>query len=42
MIEKAMKEYNYQESELLEILNRAQEIYGYIDKDLLVEIAGAS
>ena len=36
-----MKEHNYQENALLEILNRAQEIYGYLDKDLLVDIAGS-
>jgi bidirectional [NiFe] hydrogenase diaphorase subunit len=41
MLEKAMKEDDYQESSLLEILNCAQEIYGYLDKDLLIEIAGA-
>jgi len=41
MLEKAMKEYGYQESALLEILNRAQEIYGYLDKDLLADIGGA-
>jgi bidirectional [NiFe] hydrogenase diaphorase subunit len=38
-LEKIMKEHNYEESALLEILNRAQEIYGYLDKDLLVDIA---
>ena len=35
MLEKAMKEHRYQESSLLEILHKAQELYGYIDKDLL-------
>lgn len=39
MLEKALKEHNYQESALLEILHRAQEIYGYLDKDLLTDIA---
>ncbi len=34
-----MKEHNYQESALLEILHRAQEIYGYLDKDLLIDIS---
>jgi bidirectional [NiFe] hydrogenase diaphorase subunit len=41
LLEKVMKEHNYQESALLEILNQAQEIYGYLDKDLLVDIAGS-
>ncbi len=39
-LEKALKEHNYQESALLEVLHRAQEIYGYLDKDLLMDIAG--
>ena len=41
MLEKVLKEYNYQESALLEILHRAQEIYGYLDKDLLMDISGS-
>jgi bidirectional [NiFe] hydrogenase diaphorase subunit len=41
MLEKVLKEHNYQESALLEILHHAQEIYGYIDKDLLTDIAGS-
>ena len=41
MLEKALKEHNYQESALLEILHRAQEIYGYLDKDLLMDISGS-
>lgn len=40
-LEKVLKEHNYQESALLEILHRAQEIYGYLDKDLLTDIAGS-
>jgi bidirectional [NiFe] hydrogenase diaphorase subunit len=36
-----MKEHNYQESALLEILHQAQEIYGYLDKDLLMDISGS-
>ena len=40
LLEKAYKEFNYQESALLEILHRAQEIYGYLDKDLLTDVAG--
>jgi len=39
LLEKVLKEYNYQESALLEILHRAQEIYGYLDKDLLMDIS---
>ena len=39
MLEKAMKEYNFQESALLEILHKAQEIYGYLSKDLLTDIS---
>jgi bidirectional [NiFe] hydrogenase diaphorase subunit len=41
MLEKAMKEHNYQESSLLEILHKAQEIYGYLDKDLLMDVSGS-
>lgn len=41
MLEKVLKDYNYQGSALLEILHRAQEIYGYLDKDLLTELAAA-
>jgi len=39
LLEKVLKEHNYQESALLEILHRAQEIYGYLDKDLLMDVA---
>ena len=39
LLEKALKEHNYQESALLEILHKAQGIYGYLDKDLLMDIA---
>jgi bidirectional [NiFe] hydrogenase diaphorase subunit len=38
MLEKAMKEHDYQESALLEILHKAQGIYGYLDRDLLMDI----
>ncbi len=34
-----MKEHGFQESALLEILYRAQEIYGYLSKDLLMDIS---
>ena len=39
MLEKAMKEHEYDESALLEILHKAQGIYGYLDKDLLMDIS---
>ena len=41
LLEKVLKENNYQESALLEIMHRAQEIYGYLDKDLLMDISGS-
>ena len=39
LLEKTMKEHNYEESALLEILHKAQEIYGYLDKELLMDIS---
>jgi len=39
ILEKAMKEHQYQRSALLEILHRAQELYGYLDKGLLTRIS---
>jgi bidirectional [NiFe] hydrogenase diaphorase subunit len=39
MLEKVMKEHEFQESALLEILHKAQEIYGYLSKDLLMDVA---
>lgn len=39
MLEKVMKEHEFQGSALLEILNKAQEIYGYLSKDLLTDIS---
>ena len=36
-----MKDYGYQESALLEILHKAQELYGYLDKELLMDISGS-
>ena len=39
MLEKVLKEHNFQGSALLEVLHRAQEIYGYLDKDLLMDVA---
>jgi len=41
LLEKVLKEHNYQENALLEILHRAQEIYGFLDKDLLMDISGS-
>ncbi len=41
LLEKVFKQHNYQEGALLEILHRAQEIYGYLDKDLLTDISGS-
>jgi bidirectional [NiFe] hydrogenase diaphorase subunit len=38
-LEKVLKEHNFEESALLEILHRAQEIYGYLNRDLLVDIS---
>lgn len=39
LLEKTIKEHGYQKSSLLEILHRAQELYGYVDKDLLTYVA---
>ncbi|MGE5555341.1 MAG: NAD(P)H-dependent oxidoreductase subunit E [Methanocella sp.] len=39
MLEKVLKDHNYQQSALLEILHKAQDIYGYLDKDLLLDIS---
>jgi bidirectional [NiFe] hydrogenase diaphorase subunit len=39
MLEKVYKDHNYKESALLEILHGAQDIYGYLDGDLLSDIA---
>jgi bidirectional [NiFe] hydrogenase diaphorase subunit len=39
MLEKVLKEHNFQESALLEILHKAQEIYGYLSRDLLMDIS---
>ena len=34
-----MKEHGFQESALLEILHKAQGIYGYLDNDLLMDVS---
>ncbi len=39
LLEKAMKEHSFQQSALLEILHKAQEIYGYLSKELLTDIS---
>ncbi len=39
MLERLIKAHNYQESALLEILHGAQDIYGYLDRELLAEIS---
>jgi bidirectional [NiFe] hydrogenase diaphorase subunit len=39
LLEKTIKEHGYQKSSLLEVLHRAQELYGYIDKDLLTYVS---
>jgi len=41
LLEKTMKEHQYQKSALLEILHNAQELYGYLDKELLTHISKA-
>jgi bidirectional [NiFe] hydrogenase diaphorase subunit len=41
MLEQVLKKYNYKESDLLEILHQAQEVYGYLDKELLMDISGS-
>jgi bidirectional [NiFe] hydrogenase diaphorase subunit len=39
LLEKTMKEHNYEKSALLEILHKAQGIYGYLDNELLLDIS---
>jgi len=41
ILEKVLKDHNYQQSALLEILYKAQDIYGYLDKTLLLDISEA-
>ena len=40
-LEKTIKEHQYQKGTLLEILHMSQELYGYLDKDLLLHISKA-
>ncbi|MEM2929267.1 MAG: NAD(P)H-dependent oxidoreductase subunit E [Thermoproteota archaeon] len=39
MLEAAVKQHQYSKDALLEILHTAQELYGYLDKDLLLHIS---
>jgi len=39
ILENFMKKHEYEESALLEILHKAQELYGYLDKELLMHIS---
>lgn len=39
LLEKALKEHGYKESTLLEILHKSQGIYGYLSKELLMDIS---
>jgi bidirectional [NiFe] hydrogenase diaphorase subunit len=39
MLEKFIKDHQYQRSALLEILHKAQELFGYLDKGLLTLIS---
>ncbi|MCW4018437.1 MAG: NAD(P)H-dependent oxidoreductase subunit E [Candidatus Bathyarchaeota archaeon] len=39
MLDKVIKQFNYEESSLLEILHKAQEFYGYLDKNLMTYIS---
>ncbi len=41
LLDKMMKDNNYEESALLEILHKAQESYGYLDKNLLTYISNS-
>jgi bidirectional [NiFe] hydrogenase diaphorase subunit len=41
MLDNVMKDHNYEESSLLEILHKAQDLYGYLDKRLMLYIATA-
>ncbi len=39
LLEAAIKQHNYRKDALLEILHTAQELYGYLDRDLLMHIS---
>ncbi len=38
-LDRAMKRFNYEKDSLLEVLNAAQEVFGYLSKDLLIYIS---
>src|ERR1051326_5946144 len=39
MLEAAMKRHQYQPDALIEVLHTAQELFGYLDNDLLLNVA---
>ena len=38
-IDKSMKQFKYEKDSLLEVLNSAQEVFGYLSRDLLIYIS---
>ena len=38
-IDKAMRQFKYEKDSLLEVLNAAQEVFGYLSRDLLIYIS---
>jgi len=38
-IDKSMRQFKYEKDSLLEVLNSAQEVFGYLSRDLLIYIA---
>ena len=38
-IDKAMRQFKYEKDSLLEVLNSAQEVFGYLSQDLLIYIS---
>jgi bidirectional [NiFe] hydrogenase diaphorase subunit len=41
-IDRTMKRFNYEKDSLLEVLNAAQEVFGYLSRDLLIYISNLS
>jgi bidirectional [NiFe] hydrogenase diaphorase subunit len=41
MLDKVIKKFDYEASSLLEVLHKAQEFYGFLDKNLMTYIANA-
>lgn len=39
LLEAAIRKYQYRKDALLEVLHTAQELYGYLDRDLLIHIS---